>query len=713
MYICGCGIISPLGNGLTETEARLRANSSALRPQDLFPLLHGEPLPVGQAPLPEDETDALPRTHRLALNAAHQALKECRRPPDAVVLGTTTGGILTTERLLRQQAQDKELFRFHGLHTVADCVAKACGCTGPALTVSTACASGAVALAVALHMLRSGGHAETVLAGGADSLCRLTYFGFHSLQLVDRAGCRPFDQSRQGMSVAEGAALLLLSAVRPERPFAQLIGAGLSCDAWHPAAPHPEGKGAFAAMQAALRDAGLRPEDIGYINLHGTGTPDNDLAEAKAVRRLFVSPPPLSSIKGASGHSLAAAGAIEAAVAAIAVAHDLLPANTGLQQTDSALGLTPLAAPLEQPVKAVLSNSFGFGGNNAALVIAAPDVFPVPEHQQPRPALAVHGFSCLTGAGGTAATRARLLHGKSAAGMADAEVIAQELPPRLIRRLKRLPRMTLSLAVDAHAHSGLAPLKPAAVFMGTGWGSLADTHDFLARLQESGEQFPSPTDFVGSVHNSPASQAAILFGAAGPNITVSGGEYSFEQALLAAELLLDDPAEPALILAADERHAALSPLLYPAGSPSADGGGAFCVSRTTEGAKCSLRLLFYQSSRADDPIGKLIKALGPAADCALILIGIPAVMHSEGEKQLTAMQAMTALTCPVIRYRQFTGEFASSSAVAAVLAAACIEAGRVPSTLTGAADVAITEHRNRILALGLGEYITAVELAKI
>ncbi len=377
VYICGTGIISPLGTGPAATEKALRENRSAIRPLTLFSLLHGPPLPVGQVSGP-DERSSLPRTHTLALIAARQALEGYDRPPDAIIIGTTTGGILTTEQLLQTNEQEKALYRYHGLHTVADCLAEDCNCAGPAIVTSTACSSGAVALAMALKLLRSGA-VKTILAGAVDSLSRLTYFGFHSLRLVDQAGCKPLDLNRQGMAVAEGAAMLLLSTEKfNTNCTSELLGAGLSCDAYHSAAPHPEGQGAFVAMQNALADAGLNPEDIGYINLHGTGTPDNDLAESKAVRRLFSPLPPLSSIKGALGHSLAASGAIEAVVSTIIISRGLIPANTGLLEVDPALGLNPPTMALEQPIQAVLSNSFGFGGNNGSLVIGKADVFQKP-----------------------------------------------------------------------------------------------------------------------------------------------------------------------------------------------------------------------------------------------------------------------------------------------------------------------------------------------
>ena len=718
VYIIGRGIISSLGVGLSATEKTLRENSSAISPLELFPLLQGPPLPAGAVPEIEQTSAHLPRTHQLAGIAARQAMEEYPEPPDAIIIGTTTGGIFTTEQLLKNGDQDKEHYQHHGLHTVASSLAKQVKCTGPVIVVSTACSSGAVVMGIALKMLRSGA-AKTVLAGGVDSLSRLTYFGFHSLQLVDQSGCKPLDQNRQGMAVAEGAGMLLLSREKSENCSTELLGAGLSCDAYHPAAPHPEGQGAFMAMQDALSDGGIEPADISYINLHGTGTPDNDLAESKAVRRLFTTLPPLSSIKGASGHTLAAAGAIEAVVATMAIAGDFMPANTGLQDVDPALELTPITSPLTKSTKAVLSNSFGFGGNNGSLAIGAVDTFKRTSSPQPKAGLAIHGYSCLTGAGDIEGTIHGIETNSPVSGMAGLDIISRNLPPRLVRRLKRLPRMTLALAGDAIENSALEQ-KPSSVFMGTSWGALSETHDFLDRLQESEEKFPSPTDFVGSVHNGPASQVAIFHGATGPNITTSGGDYSFEQALLTAELMMDESANPALIIGADEGHEVFSPLFDPSiaqGSALADGGGALSVSRKREGAKCILSLPFYRSSNTKDVIVKLVDSLTTLKQLGsytLILAGIPAGMQNEGEKQLEQFLSVSNLRTPIpiVDYRKITGQFGSASGVATALAASFFDSGVIPAALTGNRDIDTTAKTCKILILGLGEYVTAMELER-
>ena len=714
IYIAAAGIVSALGNSCNAVLQGLKENRSGLQPLQLFSLLQGKPLPVGEVrDLSLDRREELPRCHQLALHAAAQAMQG-QQPPDAVILATTTGGILQTEELLRADQQEPQAYRYHGLTTVAEQVALQSGCSGQLLTVSTACSSGAVAIALAMSLLRSG-QARQVLVGGVDSLCRLTYFGFHSLQLVDPVGARPMDKDRQGMSVAEGAAMLLLSTERPAEPLAELAGFGLSCDAWHPAAPQPDGKGANQAISSALANAGIQPAAIDYINLHGTGTPDNDRAESRAIRSLYGDQPlpPLSSCKGAFGHSLAASGAIEAIIAGLAIKHGLLPANSGCQQPDPEL-VQPLLTPVRAEVRAMLSNSFGFGGNNGSLCITAPDHFARPAAPAQQLPLTICGLACLTGSGDLEATMAALTNGEKVAGVLPVQKVSACLPQRQIRRLKRLTRLALALSVAAHGKAtdkGLAA-KPEAVFMGTSWGALSETCDFLTRLEESEEQFPSPRDFVGSVHNGAAAQVAIHFQATGANITVSGGDYSFEQALLSAELLAND--QPCLLMGADEGHEPFSRLFDPSidpDSPLADGGGALCLQRSQQQGRTGIRTLFYQNSHQDNCLQLLIQRLGGSTVIrerySLVLAGIPAAMRQQADEQLHQFKEMTAITVPIIDYRQQIGQFGSASAVAAVLAAAIIEQQTIPAGLLNLEED--QPCNGSILILGLGSIITAME----
>ena len=285
---------------------------------------------------------------------------------------------------------------------------------------------------------------------------------------------------------------------RHPRAVAEVLGGGLSCDAHHPAAPHPEGRGAYDAMTAALSDAGLPPLSIDYVNLHGTGTKENDLSEAVALRRIFKeSLPPVSSVKGCFGHSLAASGVIEAVVAALCIREGFMPANVGWRHRDEAIGFCPLEAPRSQPVGKVLSNSFGFGGQQRPCWCWGP---PRPcRRPPPAPAwrtLQVRSYACLTGAGGTAATLEQFFKGASCKGTLAAERLTEGLPPRSVRRMKRLPRIALGLAARTLRRiEGVGPISD--VYFGTAWGALSETHDFLDKLYATQEFFTSPIDFVG------------------------------------------------------------------------------------------------------------------------------------------------------------------------------------------------------------------------
>ena len=368
VFIKGTGIVCALGANLQEAASALKVGDSGLKPLTRFQVDADAVFKTGQCrvyPLPQP----LPLAYIFSRQAADEAMKQAFGPPDAVVVGTTTGGMDWTEAAFFEGDRTPERFRYHGLDLLTRYLADRYGCMGPLITVSTACASGAAAIAIASRMIRKGA-ARRVLAGGVDVLCRLTYHGFRSLKLLDPDGAKPLDLDRRGLSVAEGAAMVLLEEEKGECPPIEILGAGFSCDAHHPTQPHPEGAGAMAAMAHALCDAGLKPSDIEYINLHGTGTTDNDRAEALAVRKVFgQAVPPLSSIKGATGHSLAAAGALETVFCVHALQNGWLPGNPGFRTPDPALGVTPVVQPGNRPVRNVLSNSFGFGGSNVSLIL--------------------------------------------------------------------------------------------------------------------------------------------------------------------------------------------------------------------------------------------------------------------------------------------------------------------------------------------------------
>ena len=290
-----------------------------------------------------------------------------------VFVGTSTSGIFSTELAYRQIDGDGRLpvaYQYrttHNPHAAAEFVRLQLGLDNVAIAICTACSSSAKVFAAAQRAIAAG-LCDAAVVGGVDSLCLTTLYGFNSLQLIADDICRPADAARRGISIGEAAGFALLDGAASGGALA-LLGYGESSDAYHMSAPDPQGRGAQAAMREALRRAQLQPEQIGYINLHGTATPANDASEDQAVMGVFGAGTPCSSTKGYTGHTLGAAGIVEAALCLLAVEHGLLPASITTRDKDPAIRADILLAPLRREIGAALSNSFGFGGNNASLVL--------------------------------------------------------------------------------------------------------------------------------------------------------------------------------------------------------------------------------------------------------------------------------------------------------------------------------------------------------
>jgi 3-oxoacyl-[acyl-carrier-protein] synthase I len=380
---------SSLGRGLRQTLAALRQRRSGLVPcafdtVDLATFI-GEVPGVDAMRLPLQLADFDCRNNRLALmglmqdgfaDAVAAAIQKYGSQRVGVLIGTSTSGILETELAYRRcdpasgALPDDFIYgTTHNTFSVADFTRHYLGLTGPAVVVSSACSSSAKVFASARRMMAAG-LIDAAVVGGVDSLCLTTLYGFNSLGLISTQACRPFDTTRDGISIGEAAAFALLERVPDhlDENAVLLLGVGESSDAYHMSSPHPEGLGARMAMQNALTMANLDAADIDYINLHGTATQSNDAAEAKAVSSLFNANIPCSSTKGATGHTLGAAGGLGAVICALALQHGLLPGGLNTRLLDLALPLNYLLQNREQPVNRVLSNSFGFGGTNCSLI---------------------------------------------------------------------------------------------------------------------------------------------------------------------------------------------------------------------------------------------------------------------------------------------------------------------------------------------------------
>ena len=385
---------SCLGRGLDEQRQALKEGKSGLKPCDFesvdIETWIGEVEGIEKQVLPPGLRQFNCRNNRLTqmgletdgfAEAVRLAAKKYGADRVGVFLGTSTSGILQTELAYRQRSVSTgalpdgfDYATTQNSYSLADFTRSYLGLEGMAMAVSTACSSSAKVFAAAARQLNLG-TLDAAVVGGVDTLCLTTLYGFSSLQLTSSGPCKPYDVSRDGISVGEGAAFALLERFDSwSAPAGSvlLLGVGESSDAFHMSSPHPEGLGARLAMEAALQSAHLSADDVGYINLHGTSTPANDAAEGLAVLGLFGEQVPCSSTKGATGHALGAAGAMEAVFCALALTDQWLPGSPGTKQLDPAVNLNYLLKSRRpnaaSPLRYALSNSFGFGGSNCCLI---------------------------------------------------------------------------------------------------------------------------------------------------------------------------------------------------------------------------------------------------------------------------------------------------------------------------------------------------------
>ncbi len=386
--ITGIGAISALGTGTAAQLEALRDGRSGITRLTHLSLPFPEQW-FGEVKATNADLAALAgvdadrsRTVLLGLIAAREALRNAGIGPGAdidLLSASTVGGMDRSEvfatRWMAGATDGIDRARGHAVCDHAQQLAQHLGLNGRVATLSTACSSSANALMLGAWLIRSG-RADAVLAGGADALCRFTTEGFRALSAMDPAACRPFSADRAGMNLGEGAAYLVLehgdrAQARGRTPLAFLAGAANANDAHHQTATSPEGDGPYRAMREALADAGRTPHQVDLINAHGTGTDNNDGTEQLAMERLFTTVPPFSSTKSATGHTLAAAGALEAVFSVLCIRHGLLPANLRHSAPIEGLRATPNTTPRRAEVRTVLSTSFGFGGNDSALVLSS------------------------------------------------------------------------------------------------------------------------------------------------------------------------------------------------------------------------------------------------------------------------------------------------------------------------------------------------------
>lgn len=401
VYIAGLGLISAIGKNVADNLGALENGQAGIQAIQHLDTAHRSDFPVAEVKAGNEELAALTgvmdskgrppvnisRTALLSLIAAKEALASAGLPKSPLRLGmvsaNTVGGMDKTEHFFRHFLTDPQKGRLHEVAnhecgSITEWVADHLGINDYTTTINTACSSSANAIFFAARLIRHG-YLDAAVAGGTDSLTQFTLNGFNTLMILDPEYCTPFDEDRKGLNLGEGAGYVVLvseqvAASLRSAPVCQLAGYCNRNDAYHQTASSPDGRGSYLAMLGALESCGLQPSDIDYINLHGTGTANNDLAEGMAIQRLFASPyPPMSSTKSFTGHTLGASGGIEAVFSALSVQKDIIYPNLRFRTPMKELSFTPETTLIkDRLVKHVLSNSFGFGGNCSSLIFSKP-----------------------------------------------------------------------------------------------------------------------------------------------------------------------------------------------------------------------------------------------------------------------------------------------------------------------------------------------------
>jgi 3-oxoacyl-[acyl-carrier-protein] synthase II len=574
IWMTGAGLVTALGHSAEATWSALLRGDRGIGPIDLFNttgLRATTAMQVRGVTLasvrPQGGTGpearaAWSRTSLLAGVAAREALAraklDARTRRVGLVVGGTTGGMYENESLLAKLHVEPHAKQAlidmisHPLTATGDRLSETMGPFARVRTLCSACSSGANALIVAALWLLEG-EVDAVLAGGTDGLCRLTFSGFNGLQAIDPEPCRPFDRRRRGLNLGEGAGFAVLerasaAEARGRAPMAELAGWALAAEAHHITNPEPGGATAARVIAAALARGGVTPAQVDYVNAHGTATPLNDSMESAALARALggeVARVPVSSSKAQLGHTLGAAGAVEAIIAALAVEHQKLPPTAGLDEPDPACALVHVPhVGRGARVRAALSNSFGFGGMDSVLLFTEPGLGPGHDAgARMGRSVVVTGVATLTPAGvGTASSAHRLLESDaslpSARGGGLTVDMSKELDAARARRFDRPARLGAVVAAHAlgEAAKGGAALDTLRVgsVLGSAFGSVDASAAFMHRLFEKGLRMASPADFPNLVPSSPVGHVSIYLGVHGPALATAdlaaSGESAVEQA---------------------------------------------------------------------------------------------------------------------------------------------------------------------------------------
>lgn len=542
--ITGEGIVSAIGLNKQEVLQALQEGRTGIGEMKYLQSIHHE-LPVGEVDLSNEQMkkmlgipseQMMSRTSLLGMLAIDQALKEAyvdvaslrARKADGkplrivLVSGTTVGGMDITELCFDQLEKQKsvEFLQHHDCGNSTRLMADHFGIFDEVATLSTACSSAANAIMLGARLLKAG-EADLVVAGGTEALSRFHLNGFNSLMILDQELCRPFDTTRAGLNLGEGAAFLVLESEemaqqRKITPHAYLTGYGNACDAFHQTASSENGEGAYLAMTEALAMAHISAKDIQYVNAHGTGTPNNDQSESVSLKRVFGDEMPMvSSTKSFTGHTTSASGSIETVICILAMQHHFVPANLGWKNPMEN-GILPTMGAQNLDLENVLCNSFGFGGNDSSLVISLHPKESASEIMRD--------------------VKIKVLSKVEINSEEQLTDIRKYVKPLEVRRMGKIMKSSLLSSLEALQRAGIEV--PDSIITGTAYGCLENSERLMEQIKEEGEGMLKPTFFMQSTHNTIGSNIAIKTHCHGYNVTYTQESHSLEWAIRDAELLL-------------------------------------------------------------------------------------------------------------------------------------------------------------------------------
>lgn len=727
ILITGMGIISAVGMGKEQTYEALLAHRSGVGPLKYLKTDHKE-FPVGEVKMTDDEMRiklgipegaVVVRTALMGMLALGEALEQAKLTPEmlpniAFISGTTVGGMDMSEQFYLDFINGdvhKEYIAVHDCGSCSEMTANHFGKFAFSTTLSTACSSAANAIILGANMIRCG-EADIVVVGGSECITKFHLNGFNSLMILDTEPCRPFDATRHGLNLGEGAAYLVMESAESARKRgvkaqALLSGYGNACDAFHQTASSPDGDGAYRAMKEALELAGLQPSVIDYINAHGTGTSNNDVSESQAMMRLFGDAvPPVSSTKPFTGHTTSASGSIEAVFCILALQHGFLPVNLNWSQAMED-GIVPVAQPTKKELKHVLCNAFGFGGNDSSLLLSRvgnempEDKVSCVSHTEDLSQNPIYVLS---------AKQVSIQQPLSEEWMQNPIVYEESfmrsvdpsfkeyVSPIEARRMSKVLKRALATSKEALKEADLESVD--AIITGTGYGCIDNTEYFLDALATEGEELLKPTFFMQSTHNTIGSLVAIQTKNHHYNVTYVHKDVSFDSALQDAWLQFKlGKISSALVGGHDEMTETFYRILKKGGVMGQDDErcGEAAVSVVLASAKqceernnpeiqplCKLTgfKMLHQPSMdtLKEAVDTLLQSTGKSlSDIDFILTGI------SGKKVYDKAYLEETKTLfgdiPLLKYKHLFGESFTASGLGFYVAAQCLKAGQVPTSL--------------------------------